>query len=575
LKELLKIIPKIYNYKVILTLILVFIICAIPIGFLPDIFELGAIEDIKSIILQLFSLVIGFSGIIITILLLIYNFYSKSIRRNTFEIIIENRWLRTNLSLFAGLIIYFFLAYLLIDILNSITLIYSIFIITLIYIFIQFPLVVLIIKNSASTNTVRSLLNQINENVIEEFLSPTKSDGDFISYIEHYESNAIVKLKDIGLNAIREKDWGIPQNIIIGLYNKFIEPIDKSFDKEKVNGQLLCWTYVCNQFKNELFKNSDFITGKALIYKIISAYKFFTTKNIHLGRDNLLDRMIKEIFYKIIVSEEFYEFQSKILRFATEIIQIHFDAFKHPDEEIQSLHYILAQNKRKGKRQSKKKVNFNLELSEQWTYMNSDLFDIFFDAINESIELKKKRVNKYFGWKIQKLFDLIYNSENLTDYQKQASIIKLSHKARYTSQLAVENGIYIGVDFYGSEQITEWIKAKKTFGLIALHYYLELLDILNKSKQLDLYYVSELYFILSSLFRNKINSYSISAIDTIINKSIEIFNSEITNTVVKIEIQNEFESIKSFLEENDKMVETKSKFIRNINEIINIKILNA
>ena len=83
MKDFLQTISRLYNGKIIIAFILVFFIIQIPFfQTIPDFFNLYKIESAESYILKLLSIVIGFSSFILTILLVIYNSFSKKIRRN-------------------------------------------------------------------------------------------------------------------------------------------------------------------------------------------------------------------------------------------------------------------------------------------------------------------------------------------------------------------------------------------------------------------------------------------------------------------------------------------------------------
>ena len=78
-----KILSSLYSWKSILAVLLIFLISRISaLQITPDYLNLGKIESPQSYILRLLSIVIGFSSFILTILLLIYNSFSKKIKRN-------------------------------------------------------------------------------------------------------------------------------------------------------------------------------------------------------------------------------------------------------------------------------------------------------------------------------------------------------------------------------------------------------------------------------------------------------------------------------------------------------------
>lgn len=101
MREILQTIYKLYDGKIVLFFLILFGI--IQVSFfqrIPDYFNLQKIESAESFILRLLSIVIGFSSFILTILLVVYNSLTKKIRRNSFEFILDNTWIRFTFSLF-------------------------------------------------------------------------------------------------------------------------------------------------------------------------------------------------------------------------------------------------------------------------------------------------------------------------------------------------------------------------------------------------------------------------------------------------------------------------------------------
>lgn len=102
------------------------------------------------------------------------------------------------------------------------TLLYFSSFITFGNLFIQFPLIILCIKHSNSFDTIKDLISKVSEHDMDNLYNPSSANN--FRFIDDIEKNRIIQLKDIGISAIKENDWGLPQTILNDLYDKLIIP---------------------------------------------------------------------------------------------------------------------------------------------------------------------------------------------------------------------------------------------------------------------------------------------------------------------------------------------------------------
>lgn len=239
MKDFFNVVCKLYNYKIIGLFIILFLgTVLINIHIFPDWFGFRYIEEPSNLIITLLSIVIGTSSIILTILLVVYESLSKPFRRNSLDIILDDPWIRLLFSLFSGVFIYLSLTLFVIkgegistD--TDLTLLYISCIITFFFILVQFPLVILTLRYSKSHRFIKKLVKEISTSDIEQISKPSKIE-DSIVYFEIMEKNKLMLLKEIGIIAIKENDWSMPQYILNEVYDILIRSINKETPKNQI-----------------------------------------------------------------------------------------------------------------------------------------------------------------------------------------------------------------------------------------------------------------------------------------------------------------------------------------------------
>ena len=166
-----KLLCKIFNpFVIALGIAFFFIVFLFPFKFIPDFFNFAQIENPRTFIWNLVTTTLSFSGLILTVLLVSYNFYLKSTRRNTLEFIIDSPYLKLIFSSFTSLIIIHFLGFFFIKANikgEKISLLYFLSIVTLLYILLLFPMVILSLKYSNSIKRIQKILNAVTPIEIE------------------------------------------------------------------------------------------------------------------------------------------------------------------------------------------------------------------------------------------------------------------------------------------------------------------------------------------------------------------------------------------------------------------------
>ncbi len=567
MKIFLKTILRLYDIKIIIGFLTLFLICIIKyFQFIPDFFEFKKINNPESFLITLWTVIVGSSSVILTILLVVYSSFSKKIKRNSLDFILQNPWIKLVFSLFAGSFLFISLSIAAINAFEkvTITLLYFSSIITVLNILIQFPLIILSLKYSNSHKRIRKLIKEITQSDISELFSPSKeiNDDDFIEYLEQ---NKLILLKDIGIHAIKEDDWGLPQNIINELYSILIKPLNKESKIEELRINLNAFCFVANHFKTHAISNSDFITTKVILHLLYSSHFHFAKNEIRKLRRNPIDNCIKDFHRLIIQNNDFYNIQQYLIRDLTKVIKAHFESIKYSDEELPTMDYNLD-NRDKGVQRLQKSE----EMRDYWFYVTHELPDLVFDDLKLAIETGNKNIYEYFNWKLHSLFDIVYNSKTLTEHQMNDVFDDYFYKAGRISELAIENGIYDNIDIVSNIQIENWLIKERKKALHSLFHFIDLIKRLNSINKLTEYYIDELFIIARKISGEKFNSdLKQSAVRYILETGYLIHDEENTPLKIKIEMVKQLKWLNGYLKDDKDLSDLKNEYSDRIENIEN------
>jgi hypothetical protein len=564
MKDFLQTISRLYNGKIIIAFILVFFIIQIPLfQIIPDFFNLYKIESAESYILKLLSIVIGFSSFILTILLVIYNSFSKKIRRNSFDFILDNPWIKFTFTLFCGSLIFISLSvfFVYISSINTIiTLLYLSSFVTFGNLFIQFPLIILSIKHSNSFDTIKELINKIDDNDTDNLFNPTNKDDVYL--IEHLEKNRIIQLKDIGISAIKDNDWGLPQTILNDLYFKFIDKLDKNTQDKKLYHNIYAYSFIIRHFKKIALEESDDITINVILHNLLRIHSHFAKNEIRDIRNNPIDENIKDLIRLLIENNSFHNLQPYLLTKLEAIIGEHINSMKYSDVEVPTSDYIFSQKNFDYQVGDKKAKNY-------WFYIKNELPDIYFKALEHSIEKNNKNVYSYFNWKLHSLLDKITNSKTLTESQENEIFQQYSYKARQITDFAIQHKIYRNIEFYSIHQIENWLEKDKKYGFNALYDLSYLLKKLNKVKNLYNDHIDDYFMIARRISTNK--NFNIDTklrvLKIIVDDGFNVLNDENSEKYVKDEIIKQLKWINGYFETEKDLKELNEEYAIIINEL--------
>ena len=563
LKDFINIISKLYSWQLILIFLAIFLIIRIPIlQVFPDFLQLGEIESPQSYVLMLLSIVIGFSSFILTILLIAYNTFSKKIKRNSFDFVLDNPWIKITFSLFSSSVVFIFLVLVTLNVSSkntTVTLVYLSSLIAFSNLIIQFPLLILSIKHTSSYEIIKKIIRNIDREDLENLHNPQNINER--NLIEILEKNKLIQLKDIAIIAIKENDWALPQTILNELFDKLISPLDKKSDIKDITFNLSAFSFMSRHFKKMAIEESDEITTNVLLNNLLRTHTHLTKKEIRVIRNNPIDEVVQDLVRLLIENNSYYNLQPYLLRQLTQVIEEHIGSVKYSDEELPTRDYILKQK------------NFdydsgNKSIMNYWFYLQNELPDLFFVSLEHSIEKNNKNVFSYFGMNIQSLLYKISTSKHLTESQENDIFEEYSNRARRIIDFAIENNIYKNLRFYSHINVVNWIVHNKKYVLSFLYNISHFLVILNNDKNLYREYIHEYFSIARSLSTKDIKRETKQeVIKLIVQDGFGIYENDKSEEGVKDQIVLQLKWLNQHLEKEKDLTELKQEFSNRINNL--------
>ena len=552
---------QIYNPAVIFTCITIFLLLRFfPMRFIPDFLGLSRIEKRQSIIWSLLSSTIGFSALIITIVLVAYNFYLKSTRRNTIEFIIENHWLKAVFTFFATNVSLCFLGFILTDDKDgSLVILYILLFTTFLYIIFLFPFAIMSLRYSTSMDRIEKVINTINDDDLMFLWRPEQYTSK--SSLSHIERNKIIVLKDLGVNAIKEGDWVLPQRILNVFLDK-IEKSPKSSSEDDLMKILFCYLFICKYFSRVALEHSDHITISALFANSVYLYSFLAVEKRYSFRNIDLDEFFKELCFNIIQSKDYSELRDSILKKIVSILEHSVSTIAFTDEEMPTSAYRMQVH------MYDRNENTN-EAETYWHYLTHTQIELLTSVIEYAISQKDERVYNSFNWQIHGLIRYVLRTKNLTDFQKKSYFDEVFFKVSSLTDFALSHDLEENINVISHLEIEGWIKnGERGQYNTSLYYYSSLLKKMLSRKRWRLSYIRDFNMVAITTISLKIDQQEkIAIISYILDTDIKLFELRYESPKVKYDLQMHITWVFNIMAERNELAELKFKYSDKVLEI--------
>jgi len=449
----LKLIGRFYDLRILASFLLLYIILyCFPVKFVPDYFHIAEIENFRTFIWSLFSVTLGFSGLILTLLLLSFNLHLKSTKRHTLEFVFENVYLKVLFSSFLAIVLLQLISFCAVHQNNRsevVAVIYLLFILTASYIIIQLPLAILGLKYSTSIQKLDKVALQI-DHIDVATLTNRKGVTNEIP-IENLERNRLVVLKDIGTNAIKDNDWILPQKILGNIFGLITSSLEKECSIVDLEDSVAINLWMYRHFERTALKNSDHITMNVIMGRIFSIYELLISKKVY-KRDlfRQLDDFVKDSMISIIQSRDFSEIRSSWIRDYTEIMTESICSLNFDDEALPTSTYIFQNVGKKIKYPSES------EYYQFWHYLLNTQFETLREVLEFAIMQKDKSTYSSYHWHIRMLLNRVTSSDQLTESQRRAYLHDNLYRIERLEFTALENNLTDEIGVISHLEIEIW-----------------------------------------------------------------------------------------------------------------------
>lgn len=449
----LKLIGRFYDLRILASFLIFYtVVYYFPIKFVPDYFHIAEIENFRTFIWSLFSVTLGFSGLILTLLLLSFNLHLKSTKRHTLEFVFENVYLKVLFSSFLSIVLLQLISFCAVHQNNRedvIAVMYLLFILTACYIIIQLPLAIMGLKYSTSIQKLDKVAGQIDQKDVATILDRTAIINDIP--IENLERNRLIVLKDIGINAIKDGDWILPQKILENIYGLISSSLEQECPKVDIEDSVAINLWMYKHFQRTALKNSDNITMNAIMGKVFSIYEILISKKVY-KRDlfSQLDDFIKDSMISIIQSRDFSEIRQSWTRDYTEIMTASICSLNFDDEALPTRTYIFQS--------SGKQVNYpsTSDYYLFWHYLLNTQFNTLKEVLEFAILQKDHGMYSNYHWQIRNLLNEVTSADELTESQKRQYLMDNFYKIGRLQSTALENKLTDEIEVVSSLEIQKW-----------------------------------------------------------------------------------------------------------------------
>ncbi|MEQ8713847.1 MAG: hypothetical protein RIC80_12580 [Cyclobacteriaceae bacterium] len=530
MKEFFRLVLRIYDFKIIAFFVVLLIVLRnIGFGFVPDFFDLASNLEDGRIALTLASSITGFFSLILVISLVFFNLLSLSVRRNATDFISGNIWLKRFLSIYLGVLFFligsFFSIQKPIDHID-LNLAYASVYVFFTFLITAFPLILTSLDHSVSLKRIKELILQIsNEEIMMINGSGFHEDLDNTSILEVMESNKLIVLKDLGVEAIRRHDWSLPQNIVIESYRHLIGKIDSGLSPKEVSNRVLAWQFLIDELVYPATSENDAITVSVVADHLIKIHKELPEKSFTLEHFSSILETTNRFLRALINATALNRNQEFIQRFSTDIARLDFQNFNVQDEQLQLLGYSIENS---GERKNLEEERDH-KIYHKWHLLIHDSKDVFFNAMEYAIEQRNKPVYDRFQTTIHYTLDYIMALNNLSDYQKEEILDEYYHSGDGLIKTLIELNLFKDECIYSHISIVKWLKEERRFAIRALYQFSFFIKTLSKIDKLSPYLIDEFMMIArnmpfsdSSLRHNALQAIltSISEINEQVNKDL-------------------------------------------------------
>lgn len=389
---------------------------------MPDYLGVSAIENPRSVLFSLLSIGVALSSLSITFIILVHNFFFKALRRNAIQIVFKSGWVRLLVTSTTAITLYILGTWALLSepITGAdITGIYLSGFWIVSALFLNLPLLTVVMQDSLSLKVIRRLASEVTESSFHRFDNPSDGNEEAYRTVENLEDNPIIQLRDIAIDALRNKDWSIPQTVLNHSYEAIIAPIDEKTESSEIRMRLGAWCHVCERVAEASIKN-DSTRQVEIVSNVLLLSTNWLCKKRRFSHHNRIATTLTEIQCALLRRPGYDAEKSKAVDTVIEYLKIHGRNLRLSDAELPTWTYIDAE-----KLTYKEATKHREKNLSYWHFLTDTMGGHLRSVLDAAYEATPELQRKDIEWPIGFYLGSLLEEKGLSKYQQDDLMVEL------------------------------------------------------------------------------------------------------------------------------------------------------
>lgn len=435
----------------------------------PDYLRIREVENIRGVLFGLLSLSVAIASLSITFIVLIHNFYFKAVRRNAMAVVFKSGWVRFIVSAATGTTLFVFSTWFgassPLDTADT-TRVYLSGSLVLGMLFLQLPLMTIVLQDSLSLRTIKKLATEISSDVIERFETPKTEEDETYAIIEEYEDNPLIQLRDIAVEAVRGKDWTIPQTVVGHCYDALIGPITADTPEREVELKVFAWSHLCERVGITAIEN-DHTRNLEVVVRLIFRSTLHLCELRRYENHPAIAETLTDLLCALLRKDGYDEYKEKAIVTYLEFMAMHLKRVNLTDDELPTRWYIKS-NPVPGH-----KVPIgNDPARTYWYYITTKIVEQFRNILELAIVATPSIPERSLEWPIGSSFSLLLDEKGLTRHQQDDFLVHIYLDTEHLLRDRMRKSRSKAGLFF-VETLSRMIKDKRPIGRMAFSNFIQ------------------------------------------------------------------------------------------------------